>query len=844
MHDTHFVSLAPGYVVQLAPAEVRLIVKESVAKRRAIRFTWLDANRNATSTPEALLPGTVNYLKGPDPARWRTSIPTYERVRAHGVYPGIDVVYYGNGRQLEYDLVVAPHADATHARLGIEGAQARLAPDGDLHLELTDGQVMNLNAPVAYQDVRGRRVSIDARYRLSGNEVSFAVGEYDRDLPLIIDPLIYSTFLGGVGFDDGHAIAVNAAGEAFVTGQTADAATDFPVTPGAMDGTHNGASDVFVTRLNAAGTALLYSTFIGGDSNETGHAIAVNAANEAFVTGYAGFDTVAFPTTAGAFSTTNNAASPDAFVLRLNAAGNALVYSTLLGGAGEDVGLGIAISAANEAYVTGDAEESPDFPTTAGAYDTTFNGDHDAFVTRVNATGTALVYSTFLGGTGEDRGFAIAISGTDALVTGVTADDVTDYPTTAGAFDTTHNGGDDAFVTRVDTAGSVLEYSTFLGGGGDDQGNGIAVAGNEAHVTGATGNNAIPFPVTAGAFDTTQDSDDAFVTRPNVAGTALVYSTLLGGDGFDAGNAIAVNGGGEAFVAGFTVDTLTFPTTPGAFDVTHNDALDAFVTRLNASGTALVYSSFLGGLLNDEGRGIAIAGSDAFVTGYTESPANFPTTPGAIDTTQNGSRDAFVARFATGGGGFTLTVTGAGNDNGTITGPGINCESNGGTTSGDCTEGFVGSTVVTLTATPGGSSVFTGWSGDPDCADGTVTMNADKTCTATFVDSQTLEVTPAGNGAGTVTSSPTGINCPTDCIQDFPTGTVVTLTATPASGSTFSGWTGSPDCTDGIITLDDDVDCTATFILAAAAEPIPTLSQWMSIVMGVLLIGTALRRVI
>ena len=565
------------------------------------------------------------------------------------------MVYYGNGRQFEYHLIVAPHADPAAARLGLEGVGATIAEDGDLDLALSDGRVLQLRAPVAYQEQHGQRRAVEARYHLSadtsGTDVSFHIGAYNPDLPLVIDPLVYSSFLGGGGLDDGSAIAVSASDEVFVTGRSQSSTITFPTTVGASDTNHNvDAFDAFVTRLNSTGTALVYSTFLGGSAGDSGEGIAVNAANEAFVTGSTGGGVNDFPTTATAFDTSHNGGN-DGFVTRLNSTGTALVYSTFLGGSGIDYGQGIAVNAANEAFVVGStADAVTDFPTTATAFDTSHNGGNDGFVTRLNGTGTALVYSTFLGSSLDDDVGGIAINTADeAFVTGGTWDAPTAFPTTAGAFDTRFFNGEartDAFVTRLNSAGTALVYSTFLGALGMDSGFAIAVnAASEAYVTGITNKATIDFPTTSGAFDTYHNGGVCiFVTRLNSTGSALVYSTFLG-DGPGAGYGIAVNGADEVFVTGYTLDAA-FPTTVGAFD-SALDSYDAFVTRLNAGGTALMYSTFLGGSATDTGHGIAVnAANEAFVTGSASH--DFPTTVGAFDTARNGGGDAFVAKLATG----------------------------------------------------------------------------------------------------------------------------------------------------------------------------------------------------
>ncbi|MCC6989143.1 MAG: hypothetical protein IT181_09110, partial [Acidobacteria bacterium] len=651
-----FQTRAPGYLLQLAPAGMRLVVKGArgprgtPARAAAVTMTWNGANPHAAARAEAMLPGTVNYLKGAGPEAWHTGIPTYERVRYDALYPGIDVVYYGNGRQLEYDLIVAPGADPHAARLVLHGADVRRGDHGGLDVAVSQEQVLHLRAPVAYQDRNGERRQVEAHYRVSqvagAAEIAFDLGAYDPERPLVIDPIVYSTLLGGSAADVGFAIAVNAAGDAFVVGSTADGAADFPVTAGAFD-TAIDDEDVFVTRVNSTGTALVYSTYLGGSSFDRGFGIAVNAANEAFVTGTTANAATNFPVTAGAFDTVHGG-NEDAFVTRLNASGTALIYSTLLGGVGYERGNAVALNAAGEAFVTGAATfaNMNGFPVTVGAFDPAHNGRSDAFVTRVNATGSALVYSTFLGGSHDDTGLGIAVNAVnEAFVTGETFDAATDFPVTPGSVDPTHNTGFDVFVTKLNGAGSALVYSTFLGGSDNDSGYAVAInAAGEAFVTGRTGNAANLFPVTAGAYDVTHNGGyDAYVARLNSAGSALVYATFVGGGLSDHGRAIAVIAGDRALVSGFTEDAVVdFPTTAGAVATTHGGATDAFVSVVNASGSALDDSTFLGGNGLDVSYGLAAGpGGEAFVTGETyfdemAGPVMFPTTAGAFDTTYNG----------------------------------------------------------------------------------------------------------------------------------------------------------------------------------------------------------------
>jgi Ca2+-binding RTX toxin-like protein len=553
----------------------------------ALRMALVGTDPNPQVTGRSPLPGVVSYFKGSDPEGWQAGIPTFARVRYQDVYPGTDLVFRGTREALEYDFLLAPGADPGRIALQFEGAEdLRIDPDGDLVITTAVGELIH-RAPVVYQQVEGERREVPGAYRLHGDRVGFVLGPYDHGRPLVIDPVVlaYSTFLGGSHQEFGLAIAVDAyTRQAYVTGFTFPDATDFPTTAGAFDRTHNGGFDVFVTKLGPGGTALSYSTFLGGSEDDRGLGIAVDGSRHAFVTGITSSPN--FPTTAGAFDQTYNGGFEDAFVTKLGPTGAALSYSTFLGGSGAEVGTGIAVDGAGAAYVTA-STSSGDFPTTPGAFDRTHNGGFDdAFVAKLGPTGAALSYSTFLGGSGTDDGTGIAVDRAGAAyVTGSTSS--REFPTSPGAFDRTHNGGDDAFVTKLGPAGAALSYSTFLEGSEDDFGAGIAVDGSgHAFVTGIT--SSPNFPTTAGAFDQTYNgfpgrfpTEDAFVTKLGTTGAALGYSTYLGGSGHDQGIGIAVDGAGAAYVTGFTGDAATnFPTTAGAFKQTHNGGVDAFVAKL------------------------------------------------------------------------------------------------------------------------------------------------------------------------------------------------------------------------------------------------------------------------
>jgi Beta-propeller repeat len=503
---------------------------------------------------------------------------------------------------------------------------------------------------VVYQDVDGQRRIVDGSYVVQGTRARFNVSRYDQSLPLVIDPtLSYSTYLGGKDFDSGYRIAVDANGDAYVTGLIYS--VDFPIARGAehptgAESSTRGNGDAFVAKLNRDGSQFVYSTYLGGSAQDLGSGIAVDSKGNAYVTGYTRSKN--FPTTHGAVQTKfGSGAIQNAFVARLDASGE-LSYSTYLGGAGSDVGQGVTVDANDNAYVTGYTSSS-NFPTTAQAFQRTLNGLQNAFVTKLNSTGTALEYSTFLGGNDYDFGSDIAVNRDgNAYVTGTTyAIFSSTFPTTGNAYQTAMAGSGDAFVSKLSADGSTLVYSTFLGGSGYDGGRGIALDTNgNAYVTGYTRSNA--FPITVGALQTgLNGTEDAFVTKLNKDGSGLEYSTYLGGSANDAGYSIAVGANGYAYITGYT-QSPDFPTTTDAIQTINASGRTAFVTALDAKGAQLAYSTYLGGSNGDGGFGIAVdSNGNAYVTGYTNS-TDFPTTAGASQTSlaRGASRDAFVMKIS------------------------------------------------------------------------------------------------------------------------------------------------------------------------------------------------------
>lgn len=639
-----------------------------------VRMKLVGANPDASVIGVDELPGKSNYFVGNDPKKWRQNISTYAKVRYQNVYPGVDLIYYGNRSQLEYDFVAGPGADVSAITLEVAARQAiqeksetadeiptRIDSDGNLILDTEDGQIV-FHKPVAYQNRDSQKQAgktyVDARYVVKGkNRLGFEVGPYNAKEALIIDPILsYSTYLGGSLDDLGNAIAVDGSGSAYVTGGTIS--TDFPITSGVYQNTYGGADggyqsvngDIFVTKLSPDGSSLVWSTYLGGSGDDNAYGIVVDATG-VYLTG--GTNSSDYPVTAGAYRPTSGVGLTDVFVTKLDPAGSALLYSTHVGVSGEGIrGFGIAVDAAGSAYVAGGA--GPGFPTTAGAFQTFSIAFSSGFVMKLNPSGSAAVYSTFLsGGNSSDVDYAESIAldkSGNAYVTGYAGSNT--FPITPSAFQSNNAGAPDAFVTVLNSSGTALLYSTYLGGTGSDQGYRIAVdTSGMAYVAGITASTQ--FPTTSGAFQTVYGggNNDSFIAKldPTKSGSAsLVYSTYLGGSGDDNPGAfpwgmLAVDNLGNAHVTGGTTST-DFPTVHPV-QVTPSGGFDAFVAKLNATGSALVYSTYLGGSADDFGSAIAVDSSgNAYVTGQTWS-SNFPVTSKSFQSTFGGSSDAFVTKL-------------------------------------------------------------------------------------------------------------------------------------------------------------------------------------------------------
>ncbi|MEE8574589.1 MAG: SBBP repeat-containing protein, partial [Thermodesulfobacteriota bacterium] len=608
--------------------------KTEESKSEFFNLSLVDSNKKAKIIGEEKQAGKVNYFVGSDKSKWRSNVPTFAAVLYEEVYKGIDVRFYGKGRLLEYDVIVKPGADPNLVKFVYDGIKGlRLSEEGELQIGLKEALLVQ-KKPFIYQNIDGKKVEVEGKFIIEDDTTyGFKVASYDKTKELVIDPTLdYSTYLGGAGNPNyGRDIAVDSLGNAYVIGYTK--AVAFPTTASAYQGSNAGGVDVFVTKMNAAGSALVYSTYLGGSSTEYGFSIAVDSSGAAYVTGHT--YSANFPTASAIDGTLSG--TFDAFVTKLNAAGSALEYSTFLGGTGGEGAKSIAVDSSGNAYVTGDTS-STNFPTVLPIYPNLDTG-WDAYVTKINAAGSALIYSTYLGGNGSDTGWGIAVDSSGAAyVAGLTSS--SDFPTVSAIYG--DNTGTDAFVTKINAGGSALTYSTYLGGSLTDYANGIAIDSSGAsYVVGMTSSS--DFPTVSAIYGTKSTSYDTFVAKIDSAGSALIYSTYLGGNGDDRGYAIDIDSSGAAYVMGQTSST-NYPTVSAYQGTYGGGSWDVFVSRIDSAGSALTYSTFLGGSGIDDGRSIAVDSSGAaYITGDTGS-SGFPTVS-AYDGTNSGY-DAFIAKIS------------------------------------------------------------------------------------------------------------------------------------------------------------------------------------------------------
>ena len=750
--QARYLSRGAGYTLFLTDTEAVMVLTRSVRpptrprlpenlpnpEQTVVRLKLAGARPPSTWDSLERQPGISNYFLGNDPRKWRANIPNYGAVEAHGVYPGIDWIWHGHEGQLEYDLTVAPGADPNQVQLVWEGGDSlRLNAEGDLVLATRLGDVVQ-QRPRVYQEAGRNRVEVASRYVLTGNRVRFALGPYDRRRELRIDPVIsldYSTYLGGSASDRGEAIAVDGAGSAYVTGYTYSA--NFP-TDGPYQGTLKGSGNAFVTKFAPGGTTLVYSTYLGGSTNDFGQGIAVDSQGSAYIAGYTystDFPIVSaflatFPTVKGHLS---------GFVTKLAPAGNALDYSSYLGGgspAAMDSAWAIAVDGVGSAYVTGYTNSS-NFPTQS-PYQAQLAGQTNAFVAKVAPAGNSLVWSTYVGGSGTDQALGIAVDAENSpYIVGLTSS--TNYPTQSPF--QSQNNGEDTFVTKFSPDGSKLVYSTYLGGGGYDWGYAIAVdTAGSAYVAGQVGSNN--FPTTSLAYQTTnhgfaQGGYNSYVAKFSPDGSTLVYSTLLGGTtpSGDQAFAIAVDPEGSAYVTG-VARSSDFPT-QAAIQTTNTAGYAVFVSKFSPDGGQLVYSTFLGVSYGETGQGIAVDGAGAaYLTGVTGATGYLTQSP--YQTTNTGG-GAFVTKVAPYPSANQYLLT-------TSVSPGAGGSISAVPVSSNLYYDF--GTSVQLTAVAASGYGFSGFTGDLTGSTNpqTVVMSAARTVTASFAPLAKLSIVKSHSG--------------------------------------------------------------------------------------------------
>jgi IPT/TIG domain-containing protein/beta-propeller repeat-containing protein len=640
-----FLSRTPRYTMFLTPNETVLQLRGAGTEHDVIRWHLSGANSDPVIRGERPLETRTNYFRGNDRRNWRTGVDNFAQVRYERVYPGVDLVFRGDQQQVEYDFTLAPNANAKQIRFAFDGVDSMTTDkDGALLLRTPHGTLMQ-SRPLVYQEIDGRRRVVDARYRVSGKAAGFALGSYDHSKPLIIDPVLaWSTYLGGSIEDYGYAIAVDGSGNTYITGATGS--TDFP-TANPIYGTKGYDWDVFVAKINAAGTALVYSTYLSANGwNEYGLGIAVDSSGNAYVTGAT--NATDFPgVTAGsiqpAFGGTGS--NRDAFALKINAAGNAILWSTYLGGAADDIADGITVDSSGNAYVAGSTQSSSIPWIGAGAIQSTYGGgNYDGFVIKIDTSG-AKVWSTYLGGSGDDGVGVVRIDGSgNAWIGGST--DSTSWPGVSGSsLQSTNAGSYDATLTEINAAGTAISYATFLGASGYDYLSALALdASGNVYVTGYTDSTSFPGVTGSSIQPSNAGSYDIWVAKLNPAATSITWATFLGGSDFDLTSDLDVDSSGNVYISGSTAST-DFPVS-SAIQSTYGGGSDALAAKINAAGTAVIWSTYLGGNDDDQSYGGVLDSSGNFyITGFTASSAFTGTSGSALQPTYGGGYDAWVVKI-------------------------------------------------------------------------------------------------------------------------------------------------------------------------------------------------------
>jgi len=734
-----------GELLHVAVKKEECKEKACPSKGWVISERWVGGKVQAIKGEEEL-ETKVSYFIGNDPSKHKSGLSTYRYVSLGEVWSGVEVQLKATQKTVEKLFYVKPGADPSKIVVQVDGAEGlKLSKDGEIIIQTGLGD-LKLSKPIAWQEKDGKKLPVEVSYKLIGkNRYSFEVAKADPSLPIVIDPILQSTYLGGRGHDRALALATHpTTGEVYVAGYTFS--TNFPNTTGGAQGSKSGiySWDAFVARLNSSLTQILQSTYLGGSGSDSATALAISG-GEVYVAG----ETLStnFPRTTGG-AQENNRGWRDAFVARLNSNLTQILQSTYLGGSGSDSATALAISG-GDVYVAG-WTSSDNFPRTTGGAQGSRGGSLDAFVARLNSNLTQILQSTYLGGSGSDSATALAISGGEVYVAGETLS--TNFPNTTGGAQGSKSGiySWDAFVARLNSSLTQILQSTYLGGRYDDRALALAIhpTTGDVYVTGWTSSDNFP-RTTGGAQGSRGGSLDAFVARLNSNLTQILQSTYLGGSGTDYACALAISGG-EVYVAGWT-SSDNFPRTAGGAQGSRGGSSDAFVARLDSSLTSISQSTYLGGSGSDSAIALAISGGDVYVVGYTYS-TNFPRATGGAQASYSGRGDAFVARLTAdlaAASSYTLSISPTPtNGNVTSSPPGINCSSGGST----CSASFISGSTVTLTATPDSGYTFRGWAGDcSGCGANltcTITVNSPKTCSVNFTAIEGGGDGGSGGGSG------------------------------------------------------------------------------------------------
>lgn len=619
-------------------------INDSIKGHRVL-LDWIHGSEKLIFTKINKQQAYYNYLIGNNSEKYATEVNLYEEIVGKDLYKGIDIRYYFSNSNLRYDLIVHPHQDANQIKIKLNGLTISLDNDGNvvMHSSLGDIKMQDL-----YVYEKETKKQISCKWVIGeSSELSLLIGAYNKNNTLIIDPLIYSTYLGGTDYDYSRDVAVNSIGEAYITGSTKSA--DFDTITGAYQQSFNGLWDAFITKFNTSGTAIIYSTFIGGSSAEHSRTISIDQSGNAYITGYTASPD--FCVTSGAFQTTPTGVNDtETFVTKLNPSGTSLIFSTLIGGNNDDQSFDLVLDKFNNVYISGWTASS-DFDVTLGAYKTVHSGGiYDVYVSKFNSSGSSLLFSTFLGGSSDEAGRAITIDSLlNVYVGGETYSP--NFDITPGAFQVNSinlaSGNSDAFVTKLNSSGSNIIYSSYLAGTSGEVIIGLVVDSlNNLYAVGGT--SSTDFPVSSGCLQPLHgnagNTQNSFITKFNTSGSNLVFSTFFGGNNTEIAYDIDMDRSGDIYLTGIT-SSSNFYTTPTAYQPASFIA-SAFISKFNHNATSVLYSSCFRGSSYQVAYGLALDSQKRiYITGETNSN-DFPVTTGAYQATNQGANfDAFLLKL-------------------------------------------------------------------------------------------------------------------------------------------------------------------------------------------------------